>query len=118
MADQASARVLTVDVGNTVTRFGLFAAEPKNRGKGPAPELLGSCAFTTLAPVTADEARVQAAHALELLPTCELGGAILSCVVPSVTQAWRTALTRYSRYSTTPRAHRARRTAHIFSTNS
>ncbi len=96
MADQASARVLTVDVGNTVTRFGLFATEPQNKGKGAAPELLGSCAFTTLAPVTADEARVQAAHALELLPACELGGAILSCVVPSVTQAWRTALNALS----------------------
>ena len=54
-------RVLTVDVGNTTTRFGLFAA-------GSAPELLGSCEFTTLSPLTCDEARVQIAQALTLLP--------------------------------------------------
>lgn len=78
-------RVLTVDVGNTTTRFGLFAAVS-------APELLGSCEFTTLSPLTCDEARVQIAQALTLLPGDTVEGTILSCVVPSLTDAWRQAL--------------------------
>ena len=79
--------VLTVDVGNTTTRFGLFAVEV-----AADPQPLGSCEFTTLSPLTRDEARVQIAQALALLPGNTVGGTILSCVVPSLTDAWRQAL--------------------------
>lgn len=79
--------VLTVDVGNTTTRFGLFAVEA-----AADPQPLGSCEFTTLSPLTRDEARVQIAQALALLSGNTVGGTILSCVVPSLTDAWRQAL--------------------------
>lgn len=78
--------VLTVDVGNTTTRFGLFAVD------GSAPELVGSCEFTTLSPLTRDEARVQIAQALALMGEGSADGAILSCVIPSLTDTWRQAL--------------------------
>ena len=78
--------VLTVDVGNTTTRFGLFAAG------GGAPELAGSCEFTTLQRLTCDEARVQVAQALSLLPRRDVEGAVLSCVIPSLTDTLRQAL--------------------------
>ena len=80
-------RVLTVDVGNTTTRFGLFTADD-----GDAPELLGSCEFTTQQPLTCDEARIQVRQALALLDARDIDGAILSCVVPSLTDTWRQAL--------------------------
>ncbi len=80
-------RVLTVDVGNTTTRFGLFGADG-----GDAPELLGSCEFTTRQPLTRDEARIQVRQALALLAARAIDGAILSCVVPSLTDTWRQAL--------------------------
>lgn len=113
--------VLCVDIGNTTTRFGLFAVGdtrsgrgtsdgdgsagalrvPANAGAGgpakaavPAPELLGSCEVTTRTPVTADEALIQIRHALELLPEARLDGAILSCVIPAITAAWRSACGR------------------------
>lgn len=87
--------VLCVDVGNTVTRFGLFraASAPDAAGAGQ-PELIGSCELTTLVPVTADEALVQIRHALELLGRDAVDGAILSCVVPSVGAAWKRACGR------------------------
>ena len=87
MAKARGRCVLAVDVGNTVTRFGLFDAASGS----DELELLGSCELTTLAPVTADEARVRLGQALALLPDVEPAGAILSCVVPSVTDAWRRA---------------------------
>ena len=80
--------VLTVDVGNTTTRFGLFAVE----GGDEAPELLGSCELTTQQPLTFDEARIQIAHALSLLPDRAPTGSILSCVVPALQDTWRRAL--------------------------
>lgn len=103
-AAPAAARVLCVDVGNTVTRFGLFeiaTADEKGAGTeaalapdGDGPALLGSCELTTLAPVTADEALVQIRHALELLGCAAVDGTILSCVVPSVGAAWKRACAR------------------------
>ena len=80
-------RVLTVDVGNTTTRFGLFAVET-----AAEPQPLGSCEFTTQQPLTCDEARIQVRQALTLLPEHAADGAILSCVVPTLTDAWRQAL--------------------------
>ena len=136
---ESAAHVLCVDVGNTVTRFGLFSVGGKGAaGRGvaaagdkgtaatgntravetdakgaapasaapdarashaagtlpPAPELLGSCELTTAAPVTADEALIQARHALGLLGGTEPDGTILSCVVPSVAAAWKSACAR------------------------
>lgn len=83
--------VLTVDVGNTMTHIGLFSVE----GTGPlagAVELLGSCALTTRERITADEARIQLGQALSLMPRVKADGAVLSCVVPTLTSAWRDAL--------------------------
>lgn len=81
-------RVLTVDVGNTTTRFGLFAVE----ADGEAPELLGSCELTTQKQLTFDEARIQISQAFALLPAHDATGSILSCVVPSLQDTWRRAL--------------------------
>lgn len=89
--------VLTVDVGNTTTNIGLFSLE-QNEGSSPAskpePMLLGSCALTTPARITADEARIQLKQALALMPNDPLDGVVLSCVVPTLTDSWRTALAR------------------------
>lgn len=82
--------ILTVDVGNTTTRFGLFGADDASC------ELVGSCEFTTLQPLTCDEARIQIAQARSLLPSADVAGAILSCVVPSITETWRQALASVS----------------------
>lgn len=81
--------VLTVDVGNTTTRFGLFAIKADT---GPQP--LGSCEFTTLSPLTCDEARIQIRQAITLLSDHDADGAILSCVVPALTDIWRQALSQ------------------------
>ena len=126
--------ILTVDVGNTSTHFGLFevgagehsstAATGNGAGNGRAsvgePRALATCELTTPAHLTADEARIQlrqilaefaekcakdeTAESTEALPpnTTEHSGAanlgvrgtILSCVVPSLTGAWRMALSR------------------------
>ena len=102
---EGAARVLCVDVGNTVTRFGLFSVGEKGAAPAvpasqtaaapkPAPELLGSCELTTAVPVTADEALIQMRHALALLGGTEPDGTILSCVVPSVAGAWKSACAR------------------------
>ena len=80
--------VLTVDVGNTTTRFGLFAAD----GADTVPELLGCCELTTQQPCTVDEARIQICQALSLLPAEPATGSILSCVVPALQETWRRAL--------------------------
>lgn len=79
-------RVLTVDIGNTTTRFGLFSLE------GGEPGLEGTCELTTPARITADEARIQAAQALAIMGAEPVPDAILSCVVPALTDAWRHAL--------------------------
>ena len=76
--------ILAVNVGNGHTRFGLFFGE----------ELLGSWDGTTPASITCDEAR-STARAVVREVLGEEGnpeGAILSCVVPSHTSAWRQAL--------------------------
>lgn len=79
-------RVLTVDVGNTTTRFGLFTLEAGD------PELLGTCELTTPGRITADEARIQTGQALAAMGAVPVPDAILSCVVPALTDAWRRAL--------------------------
>lgn len=78
--------VLTVDVGNTTTRFGLFDVA------GAAPELLGSCELSTHERCTVDEARIQVRQGLSLLPDLPVTGAILSCVIPALTDTWHQAL--------------------------
>lgn len=74
--------LLAVDVGNTVTKFGVFAGD----------ELVGTWEITTPERCTADEAWAQAARALDMLDAPDPGSAILSCVVPSLAVVWRTAL--------------------------
>ena len=66
--------LLAVDVGNTVTKFGVFAAD----------ELAGTWEVTTSERCTADEAWAQAACAIDMLGAPEPTSAILSCVVPSL----------------------------------
>ena len=74
--------LLAVDVGNTVTKFGVFAAD----------ELAGTWEVTTSERCTADEAWAQAACAIDMLGAPEPASAILSCVVPSLAEVWRSAL--------------------------
>lgn len=87
--------VLTLDVGNTETRFGLFDAEAE---AGAQP--LETWGLTTPARLTAGEAYLQlkqvlSAFAEELGVTAlQLKGTIASCVVPALTDAWRAALAR------------------------
>lgn len=75
--------LLAVDVGNTVTKFGVFA---KDGG------LAGTWEVTTPERCTADEAWAQAARAIDMLGAPEPTSAILSCVVPSLAEVWRSAL--------------------------
>lgn len=74
--------LIAVDVGNTVTKFGVFAAD----------ELAGTWEVTTSERCTADEAWAQASRAIDMLGAPEPTSAILSCVVPSLSEVWRTAL--------------------------
>ena len=74
--------LLAVDVGNTVTKFGVFAAD----------ELAGTWEVTPSERCTADEAWAQAACAIDMLGAPEPASAILSCVVPSLAEVWRSAL--------------------------
>lgn len=91
-----NARVLTVDVGNTVTNFGVFALDggaPTRRGdETGGTELAGSCGLATLERPTVDDIRIQLAHAFTLLPAVDGCGCILSCVVPALTDTWQQAL--------------------------
>lgn len=83
MAENSSKSVLAVNVGNGLTRFGTFAAG----------ELVGTWEASTPAHVTRDEARAQARTVLAELCCGDVpDGAILSCVVPSHTDAWTDAL--------------------------
>ena len=77
--------LLAVDVGNTVTRLGVFSQ---------VGELLGSWELTTPGNLTADEARGQVALALGMLGLSSPApaGSILACVVPSLADSWRRAL--------------------------
>ena len=76
--------LLAVDVGNTVTRFGVFMGDA----------LAGSWEVTTPGHLTADEAWAQADRALDMLDAPDPDSTILSCVVPSLSSAWRSALAR------------------------
>lgn len=82
MTQSAEKNVLSVDVGNTVTRLGLFSGE----------ELSGTFELTTPERLTADEAWLRLDEILGMLGVEELQGAILGCVVPTHTDAWRQAL--------------------------
>lgn len=86
----AGGALLAVDVGNTVTRFGLFSGA----------ELAGSLSVTTPARLTADEAGLRTGEALRALGAADggsgLAGAVLSCVVPALADAWAEALRRLS----------------------
>lgn len=75
--------LLAVDVGNTVTKFGVFVEDGG---------LAGTWEVTTFERCTADEAWAQAARAIDMLGAPEPTGAILSCVVPSLAEVWRSAL--------------------------
>lgn len=95
---------LALDVGNTTTRFALFASDAR---EGDEP--LGTWELTTPESLTPDEARMRLAQVLGVLAqdvARERGlsseraasfakpplGAILSCVVPALTDAWARAL--------------------------
>lgn len=82
MGEGANCDLLAVDVGNTVTKFGVFAEG----------ELVGTWEVATADRLTADEAWAQAARALDMLDTPDPASAILSCVVPSLGDVWRSAL--------------------------
>ena len=80
------AYILTVDVGNTFIRFGLFAEDSAAAQEWP----LATCEITTPPSITADEARMRLAQVMAalaadagmpgaLVPTA----AVLSCVVPA-----------------------------------
>lgn len=87
--------VLTVDVGNTTTNIGLFSITRSERPSSavePETELLGSCILTTPDRLTTDEARIQLEQALALMPNEPIDGTTLSCVVPTLTDSWRAAL--------------------------
>ena len=87
---------LAVDVGNTSTRLGLFAPDAARDA-----EPVGTFEVTTPERLTADEARLLVERALEVLgrdagaAAASTGrvGAILSCVVPSLTEPWTRGLT-------------------------
>ena len=93
------AHVLAADIGNTTARFGLL--ETAEAGAEGAPKLLSACEVTTRQPITTDEARMQLGQIFSELtgkassrggacPSPE--GSILSCVVPTLTDAWHRAL--------------------------
>ena len=93
------AHVLAADIGNTTARFGLL--ETAAAVAEGAPKLLSACEVTTRQPITADEARMQLGQILSELTgkassrggTCPSPeGSILSCVVPTLTDAWHRAL--------------------------
>lgn len=74
--------VLAVDVGNTTTRLGLFAGG----------ELMSTWELTTRERLTVDEARMKLAQALAMMGEPLPGESILACVVPTLTDVWRSAL--------------------------
>ena len=91
------AYILTVDVGNTFIRFGLFAEDSAAAQERP----LATCEITTPSSITADEARMRLAQVTAalaadagmpgaLVPTA----AVLSCVVPALERPWKAALSR------------------------
>ena len=91
------AYILTVDVGNTFIRFGLFAEDSAAAQECP----LATCEITTPSSITADEARMRLAQVMGAL-SADAGvpgvlvpaGAVLSCVVPALERPWKAALSR------------------------
>ncbi len=80
-------RVLAVDVGNTTTSLGLFAS-----GGSAVDEPLGAWEVSTPERLTTDEASTALRQLMEGgLP---VAGAILSCVVPVLSEVWTCALGR------------------------
>lgn len=101
------AYVLTVDVGNTFIRFGLFAEDSAAAQECP----LATCEITTPSSITADEARMRLAQVMGALAAdagmpgalaADAGvpgvlvpaAAVLSCVVPALERPWKAALSR------------------------
>lgn len=83
----ARSNLLAVDVGNTATRLGLFRDG----------ELASTWELTTRERLTVDEARMQLSQALAMMgeglsAAASAEAAVLACVVPSLTDAWRRAL--------------------------
>ena len=91
------AYILTVDVGNTFIRFGLFAEDSAAAQECP----LATCEITTPSSITADEARMRLAQVMGAL-AADAGmpgalvpaAAVLSCVVPALERPWKAALSR------------------------
>ena len=75
--------LLAVDVGNTTTRLGVFSGG----------ELAGTWELTTPERLTVDEARLAVTKALPLMCDASPEDAVLACVVPSLADVWRRALT-------------------------
>ena len=81
------AYILTVDVGNTFIRFGLFAEDSAAAQECP----LATCEITTPSSITADEARMRLVQVMAAL-AADAGmpgalvpaAAVLSCVVPAL----------------------------------
>ena len=93
--EKSAAFVLTVDVGNTSTRFGLFETETASAAEEP----LRTWEITTPERLTADEARMHAVQVLDLFAAdrgtsgrLRPAAAVLSCVVPALEAAWTVAL--------------------------
>lgn len=91
------AYILTVDVGNTFIRFGLFAEDSAAAQECP----LATCEITTPSSITADEARMRLVQVMAAL-AADAGmpgalvpaAAVLSCVVPALELPWKAALSR------------------------
>ena len=89
--------ILTVDVGNTFIRFGLFAEDSAAAQECP----LATCEITTPSSITADEARMRLVQVMGAL-AIDAGmpgvlvpaAAVLSCVVPALERPWKAALSR------------------------
>ena len=91
------AYILTVDVGNTFIRFGLFAEDSAAAQECP----LATCEITTPPSITADEARMRLALVMGALSAdagkpgaLVLAAAVLRCVVPALERPWKAALSR------------------------
>ncbi|MDY2776998.1 MAG: type III pantothenate kinase [Collinsella sp.] len=82
MGNTEHVSVLTVDVGNTTTRFGVFSEG----------SLLGTWEITTPARLTVDEARLHLDRAVEMMGIPRPSESIIACVVPSLASAWIAAL--------------------------
>ena len=91
------AYILTVDVGNTFIRFGLFAEDSAAAQECP----LATCEITPPSSITADEARMRLMQVMGAL-AADAGvpgvlapaAAVLSCVVPALERPWKAALSR------------------------